>query len=79
MSLPTHPKVHHAESFSSLPVLTLREIAMVDYMEDITDIPEWWKKVSNLGTIFNVMLCLLIESICRSSIQLSRKSGRRLL
>ncbi|KAJ5335048.1 hypothetical protein N7452_007451 [Penicillium brevicompactum] len=31
--------------YADLPVLTLREIAMVDYMEDITDIPEWWKKV----------------------------------
>lgn len=39
--------VLYAENLSSLPVLTLREIAMVDYMEDITDIPEWWKKVRN--------------------------------
>lgn len=31
----------------SLPVLTLREIDMLDFMEDLTDIPEWWKKVSD--------------------------------
>jgi hypothetical protein len=30
----------------SLPVLTLREMHMVEFMEDLTDIPEWWKKVS---------------------------------
>jgi hypothetical protein len=28
-----------------LPVQTLREIYMVRVMEDLTDIPEWWKKV----------------------------------
>lgn len=28
-----------------LPALTLREIEMVRIMEDITDIPQWWKKV----------------------------------
>jgi hypothetical protein len=31
-----------------LPVQTLREMAMVKEMEDITDIPEWWKKVPPL-------------------------------
>ena len=29
----------------SLPALTLREMEMVKTMEDITDIPQWWKKV----------------------------------
>ncbi|KAJ5143732.1 Protein of unknown function DUF4246 [Penicillium bovifimosum] len=28
-----------------LPVCTLRELHMVSYMEDLTDIPEWWEKV----------------------------------
>ncbi|KAJ5194245.1 Protein of unknown function DUF4246 [Penicillium cf. griseofulvum] len=32
--------------FADLPVLTLREIRMVEFMEGLTDIPEWWKKVS---------------------------------
>ncbi|KAJ5787075.1 hypothetical protein N7457_002065 [Penicillium paradoxum] len=31
--------------YVDLPVLTLREIHMVEFMEDLTDIPEWWKKV----------------------------------
>lgn len=31
-----------------LPVQTLREKAMVSVMEEITDIPEWWKKVPTL-------------------------------
>ncbi|OQD68261.1 hypothetical protein PENPOL_c003G05807 [Penicillium polonicum] len=31
--------------FVELPVLTLREMHMVEFMEDLTDIPEWWKKV----------------------------------
>lgn len=29
-----------------MPVQTLREIGMVGFMEELTDIPEWWKKVS---------------------------------
>lgn len=36
----------NTKGFSSLPVLTLREIHMVEFMEYLTDIPEWWKKVS---------------------------------
>ncbi|KAJ5963897.1 uncharacterized protein N7479_003773 [Penicillium vulpinum] len=31
--------------YVDLPVLTLREIHMVEFMEYLTDIPEWWKKV----------------------------------
>ncbi|CAP99467.1 hypothetical protein EN45_006330 [Penicillium chrysogenum] len=31
--------------YVDLPVLTLREMSMVEVMEDLTDIPEWWKKV----------------------------------
>ncbi|KAJ9482813.1 hypothetical protein VN97_g10615 [Penicillium thymicola] len=33
-----------------LPVLTLREMHMVEFMEQLTDIPEWWKKVFEPGT-----------------------------
>lgn len=35
-------ETHH----HSLPVLTLREMHMVEFMEQLTDIHEWWKKVS---------------------------------
>jgi hypothetical protein len=35
----------NAENPHSLPVLTLREMNMVEVMEGLTDIPEWWKKV----------------------------------
>ncbi|OQE41765.1 hypothetical protein PENCOP_c004G03147 [Penicillium coprophilum] len=31
--------------YVEMPVLTLREIHMVEFMEYLTDIPEWWKKV----------------------------------
>lgn len=31
-------------TLNRLPVQTLREIEMVKVMEEITDIPEWWKK-----------------------------------
>ncbi|CAI7647214.1 unnamed protein product [Penicillium discolor] len=33
-----------------LPVLTLREMHMVEFMEDLTDIPEWWKKIFEPAT-----------------------------
>lgn len=36
----------------SLPVLTLREKAMVKIMEDITDIPMWWKRVGHSASSF---------------------------
>ncbi|KAJ6011477.1 Protein of unknown function DUF4246 [Penicillium sp. IBT 35674x] len=36
--------------YTELPVQTLRELAMVSVMEDITDIPEWWKKIHNSNT-----------------------------
>ncbi|QQK44526.1 Histone H2B [Penicillium digitatum] len=36
--------------FVDLPVLTLREMRMVEFMEDLTDIPEWWKKVFEPAT-----------------------------
>ncbi|KAJ5924407.1 hypothetical protein N7466_008594 [Penicillium verhagenii] len=36
--------------YTELPVQTLREIAMVEVMEDITDIPEWWKKIHDPTT-----------------------------
>ncbi|KAK4867793.1 hypothetical protein LT330_006654 [Penicillium expansum] len=36
--------------FVDLPVLTLREMHMVEFMEDLTDIPEWWKKVFDPAT-----------------------------
>ncbi|KAJ5115280.1 Protein of unknown function DUF4246 [Penicillium alfredii] len=35
--------------YADLPVQTLREIQMVDVMEDLTDIPEWWKKIFQPG------------------------------
>ncbi|KAJ5305959.1 hypothetical protein PENANT_c015G11207 [Penicillium antarcticum] len=31
--------------YVDLPILTLREIAMLGVLEDLTDIDEWWKKV----------------------------------
>ncbi|KAJ5793180.1 uncharacterized protein N7503_009158 [Penicillium pulvis] len=36
--------------YTELPVQTLREKAMVSVMEEITDIPEWWKKIHNSNT-----------------------------
>ncbi|KAJ5093129.1 Protein of unknown function DUF4246 [Penicillium angulare] len=36
--------------YTELPVQTLREQAMVDVMEDLTDIPEWWKKIHDSNT-----------------------------
>ncbi|KAJ5634832.1 hypothetical protein N7528_002674 [Penicillium herquei] len=36
--------------YADLPVQTLREIAMVEVMEDLTDIPEWWKKIQDPKT-----------------------------
>ncbi|KAJ5648545.1 hypothetical protein N7490_004917 [Penicillium lividum] len=36
--------------YTELPVLTLRELAMVEVMEQITDIPEWWKKIYDSNT-----------------------------
>ncbi|KAJ5644605.1 hypothetical protein N7507_010616 [Penicillium longicatenatum] len=36
--------------YAELPVQTLREMAMVKEMEDITDIPEWWKKIHDPNT-----------------------------
>ncbi|KAJ5103872.1 Protein of unknown function DUF4246 [Penicillium argentinense] len=33
--------------YTELPVQTLREMAMVAVMEEITDVPEWWKKISD--------------------------------
>jgi hypothetical protein len=44
--VPTTREELNAENPHSLPVLTLREMSMVEVMEDLTDIPEWWKKVS---------------------------------
>lgn len=44
--VPKTRKGFNAEDSHSLPVLTLREMHMVEFMEDLTDIPEWWKKVS---------------------------------
>lgn len=60
----------------SLPVLTLREIAMVDYMEDLTDIPGWWKKVSR--THFYILGGILVDNIDRFLTLQSRSSGRML-
>ncbi|KAJ5676107.1 hypothetical protein N7462_009004 [Penicillium macrosclerotiorum] len=37
------------KGYTELPVQTLREIAMVAVMEDITDLPEWWKKIHEPG------------------------------
>ncbi|KAJ6115996.1 Protein of unknown function DUF4246 [Penicillium sp. IBT 18751x] len=39
-----------AYGYTELPVLTLREIEMLKIMEDITDIPQWWKKIHEPGT-----------------------------
>ncbi|CAI7651773.1 unnamed protein product, partial [Penicillium glandicola] len=36
--------------YVDLPVLTLREIHMVEFTEVLTDIPEWWKKVFDPAT-----------------------------
>ncbi|KAJ5178785.1 Protein of unknown function DUF4246 [Penicillium capsulatum] len=36
--------------FTELPVQTLREITMVDVMEELTDLPEWWLKVRDNAT-----------------------------
>ncbi|KAJ5705283.1 hypothetical protein N7536_000972 [Penicillium majusculum] len=36
--------------YVDLPVLTLREMHMVEFMEDLTDIPEWWKKIFEPAT-----------------------------
>ncbi|KAJ5290633.1 uncharacterized protein N7443_010886 [Penicillium atrosanguineum] len=36
--------------FTDLPALTLREMEMVKTMEDITDIPQWWRKIHEPGT-----------------------------
>ncbi|KAJ5239411.1 Protein of unknown function DUF4246 [Penicillium chermesinum] len=33
------------DGYTDQPAQTLREIAMVEVMEALTDIPEWWKKV----------------------------------
>ncbi|KAJ6093378.1 Protein of unknown function DUF4246 [Penicillium sp. IBT 16267x] len=38
------------DRYTELPVQTLREMAMVEVMEDITDIPEWWKKIHDPNT-----------------------------
>lgn len=44
--VPTTHEGLTAENPHSLPVLTLREMNMVEVMEGLTDIPEWWKKVT---------------------------------
>lgn len=44
--VPKIPKRLNTDDSHRLPVLTLREMHMVEFMEDLTDIPEWWKKVS---------------------------------
>lgn len=44
--VPKTPKGLNADDSHSLPVLTLREMHMVEFMEELTDIPAWWKKVS---------------------------------
>ncbi|KAJ5267619.1 Protein of unknown function DUF4246 [Penicillium angulare] len=36
--------------YTELPVQTLREKAMVDVMEDLTDIPGWWNKIHDFNT-----------------------------
>ncbi|KAI2793298.1 hypothetical protein POX_b03352 [Penicillium oxalicum] len=36
--------------YTELPAQTLREIAMMGVMEDLTDIPEWWKKIHDAHT-----------------------------
>lgn len=44
--VPKTRKGLNADDSHSLPVLTLREMHMVEFMEDLTDIPEWWEKVT---------------------------------
>ncbi|KAF3386324.1 hypothetical protein F1880_001250 [Penicillium rolfsii] len=39
-----------ANQFTELPVQTIREFNMMRVMEDLTDIPEWWKKIYDPGT-----------------------------
>ncbi|CDM27480.1 hypothetical protein DTO013E5_2783 [Penicillium roqueforti] len=36
--------------YVDLPVLTLREMHMVEFMEQLTDIHEWWKKIFDPAT-----------------------------
>ena len=45
-------KANNTKAFYSLPVLTLREIDMLCILEYLTDIPEWWKKVSVSSSYF---------------------------
>lgn len=33
------------QRLNSQPLVTLREKSMTEFMEQLTDIPEWWKKV----------------------------------